>query len=74
MLKFQVSEDEQWMVLLEFEDEVEKRQIEISLTKKIHNPSIKNKTNSGSNPKKEIPFGIINIPKSLKNPISKYNR
>jgi hypothetical protein len=37
MIKFQVSEDEQWLILLEFEDDVEKKQIEISLTKKIHN-------------------------------------
>lgn len=37
MLRFQISDDEQWMVLLDFEDEVEKKQIEISLTKKIHN-------------------------------------
>jgi hypothetical protein len=35
MLKFQVSEDQQWMILLESLDEVEKKQIEISLTKKI---------------------------------------
>ena len=35
MLRFQVSDDEQWIILLDFEDEVERKQIEISLTKKI---------------------------------------
>ena len=37
MLKFQISEDDQWIILVEHEDDVEKKQIEISLTKKIHN-------------------------------------
>jgi len=37
MLKFQVSEDQQWMILMESLDEIEKKQLELSLTKKIHN-------------------------------------
>ena len=37
MLKFRVTEDHQWMLLLEALDEVEKKQVEISLTQKIHN-------------------------------------
>jgi superfamily II DNA or RNA helicase len=52
MLKFQVSEDQQWMILLESLDEVEKKQIEISLTKKIHNfyfhPLVKKKLWDGN--------------------------
>ena len=52
MLRFQISDDEQWMILLDFEDEVEKKQIEISLTKKIHNfyfhPLVKKKLWDGS--------------------------
>ena len=52
MLKFQVSEDQQWMILLEALDEVEKKQIEISLTKKIHNfyfhPLVKKKLWDGN--------------------------
>jgi superfamily II DNA or RNA helicase len=52
MIKFQVSDDEQWMVLIEALDEIEKRQIEISLTKKIHNfyfhPLVKKKIWDGN--------------------------
>jgi superfamily II DNA or RNA helicase len=52
MLKFQVSEDQQWMILVESLDEVEKKQIDISLTKKIHNfyfhPLVKKKIWDGS--------------------------
>ena len=52
MLKFQVSEDQQWMILVESPDEVEKKQIDISLTKKIHNfyfhPLVKKKIWDGS--------------------------
>ncbi len=52
MLKFQVSEDQQWMVLIESPDEIEKKQIEISLTKKIHNfyfhPLVKKKIWDGN--------------------------
>lgn len=51
MLKFNVSEDQQWLILLEAGDDVEKRQLEISLTKKIHNfyfhPLVKKKLWSG---------------------------
>ena len=52
MLRFKVSEDHQWMILVESLDEVEKKQIEISLTKKIHNfyfhPLVKKKIWDGS--------------------------
>ena len=52
MIRFQVSEDEKWIILLEFSEEVEKKQIEISLTKKIHNfyfhPLVKKKIWDGS--------------------------
>lgn len=52
MIKFQVSEDQQWLVLTEALDEVEKKQIEISLTQKIHNfyfhPLVKKKIWDGS--------------------------
>lgn len=52
MLKFNVSEDQQWMILIESSDEVEKKQIEISLTKKIHNfffhPLVKKKLWDGA--------------------------
>jgi len=34
-LRFNVSEDQQWLILTQAEDEIEKRQIEISLTKKM---------------------------------------
>ena len=37
MIKFQISEDQQWMLLSEAIDEVERKQIDISLTQKIHN-------------------------------------
>ena len=52
MLKFQVSEDQQWMILLESLDEVEKKQLDISLTQKIHNfyfhPLVKKKIWDGN--------------------------
>jgi superfamily II DNA or RNA helicase len=52
MLKFVLSEDEQWLVLIQSPDEVEKKQIEISLTKKIHNhffnPLVKKKIWDGN--------------------------
>ena len=52
MLKFNVSEDQQWLILAQASDEIEKRQIEISLTKKIHNwyfhPLVKKKLWDGS--------------------------
>ena len=52
MLKFNVSEDQQWLILSQASDDVEKKQIEISLTKKIHNwyfhPLVKKKIWDGS--------------------------
>jgi superfamily II DNA or RNA helicase len=52
MIKFQVSDDHQWIVLTEALDEVEKKQIDISLTKKIHNfyfhPLVKKKIWDGN--------------------------
>ncbi len=52
MLKFILSEDQQWLVLTQSPDEVEKKQIEISLTKKIHNhffnPLVKKKIWDGN--------------------------
>jgi superfamily II DNA or RNA helicase len=52
MLKFQVSEDQQWIILVDSPDEVEKKQIDISLTKKIHNfyfhPLVKKKIWDGN--------------------------
>lgn len=52
MIKFQISEDQQWMILVESLDEVEKKQIDISLTKKIHNfyfhPLVKKKIWDGN--------------------------
>lgn len=37
MLKFIVSEDLQWLLLQDYDEEVERKQLEISLTRKIHN-------------------------------------
>lgn len=37
MLKFVVSEDKNWLNLIDYDEEFERRQIEISLTRKIHN-------------------------------------
>ena len=52
MLKFRVSDDDQWLILLESSEDVEKKQIEISLTQKIHNhffhPLVKKKIWDGS--------------------------
>lgn len=52
MLRFNVSEDQQWLILIQAEDEIEKRQLEISLTKKIHNwyfhPLVKKKIWDGN--------------------------
>ena len=52
MIKFNVSEDQQWLILAQSNDEIEKRQIEISLTKKIHNwyfhPLVKKKIWDGN--------------------------
>ena len=52
MLRFQVTEDEKWIALMDFSDDVERKQIEISLTQKIHNfyfhPLVKKKIWDGS--------------------------
>ena len=52
MLKFLVSDDRQWLVLTQFSNDVEKKQIELSLTKKVHNwyfhPLVKKKIWDGS--------------------------
>jgi hypothetical protein len=52
MLKFIISDDKQWLVLTQFPNDVEKKQIEISLTKKIHNfyfhPLVKKKLWDGN--------------------------
>ena len=37
MLKFIVSEDLQWLLLNDYDEEVDRKQLEISLTRKIHN-------------------------------------
>jgi hypothetical protein len=69
MVKFQISDDKQWMVLTEALDEVEKKQVEISLTQKIHNfyfhPLVKKKIWDGSicfiekkGPYWRIPIGL----------------
>ena len=52
MLKFIISDDKQWLVLTQFPNDVEKKQIEISMTKKIHNhffhPLVKKKIWDGN--------------------------
>lgn len=52
MVKFNLSEDNQWLILVQCDNEVEKKQIELSLTKKIHNfyfhPLVKKKIWDGS--------------------------
>jgi len=52
MIRFNISEDNQWLILSQFTDEVEKKQVELSLTKKIHNwyfhPLVKKKIWDGS--------------------------
>jgi len=51
MLKFIISDDNQWMVLTQFQNDIERKQIELSLTKKIHNwyfhPLVKKKIWTG---------------------------
>ena len=51
MVKFNLSEDNQWLILSQSTDEVEKKQVELSLTKKIHNwyfhPLVKKKLWNG---------------------------
>ena len=52
MLKFVVSDDKKWLNLLDYDEDFERRQIDISLTKKIHNfyfhPLVKKKVWDGS--------------------------
>ena len=52
MIKFTVSEDKQWLSLIDYDEDYERRQIDISLTKKIHNfyfhPLVKKKVWDGS--------------------------
>lgn len=52
MLKFVVSEDNNWLSLVDYGEDFERRQIEISLTRKIHNhffhPLVKKKVWDGS--------------------------
>jgi superfamily II DNA or RNA helicase len=52
MIKFNLSEDNQWLILSQCTDEVEKKQVDLSLTKKIHNwyfhPLVKKKIWDGS--------------------------
>ena len=52
MIKFNLSDDNQWLILVQTSDDVEKKQVELSLTKKIHNwyfhPLVKKKIWDGS--------------------------
>lgn len=52
MLKFVVSEDKNWLSLIDYEEDFERKQIDISLTRKIHNhffhPLVKKKHWDGS--------------------------
>lgn len=52
MLRFVVSEDNNWLILVDYSEDFERKQIEISLTKKIHNhffhPLVKKKHWDGS--------------------------
>jgi superfamily II DNA or RNA helicase len=52
MLKFRATEDLQWLLLIDYTEEVDRKQLEISLTKKIHNhffhPLVKKKHWDGS--------------------------
>jgi hypothetical protein len=51
MLKFIISEDLQWLILQDYTEEVDRKQLELSLTRKIHNhffhPLVKKKLWSG---------------------------
>jgi superfamily II DNA or RNA helicase len=69
MIKFNLSEDNQWLILAQCTEEVEKKQVELSLTKKIHNwyfhPLVKKKIWDGSinfidkrGPFWKIPIGL----------------
>lgn len=52
MLKFEVTDDFKWMILVHYDQEIERRQLEISLTRKIHNwffhPLVKKKKWDGN--------------------------
>jgi hypothetical protein len=52
MIKFVVSDDKNWLSLIDYDEDFERKQIEISLTKKIHNhffhPLVKKKHWDGS--------------------------
>jgi superfamily II DNA or RNA helicase len=69
MLKFLVTDDRKWLQLVHFDEEVERKQIELSLTKKIHNhffhPLVKKKLWTGDicfvekkGPQWRIPIGL----------------
>jgi len=69
MLKFIVSEDLQWLLLQDYDEEVERKQLEISLTRKIHNhffhPLVKKKHWDGAicfvdkrGPLWKVPIGL----------------
>jgi superfamily II DNA or RNA helicase len=69
MLKFVVTDDRKWLQLVHFDEEVERKQIELSLTKKIHNhffhPLVKKKLWNGDicfvekkGPQWRIPIGL----------------
>jgi len=84
MLKFTVSEDNNWLSLIDYTEDFEKKQIEISLTKKIHNhffhPLVKKKHWDGAicfvikgflSGEFQLDFGLKFI-RSVKNIKSKY--
>jgi superfamily II DNA or RNA helicase len=52
VIRFEVSEDNQWLVLRHYDEDIEKKQIELSLTRKIHNfyfhPLVKKKLWDGN--------------------------
>jgi superfamily II DNA or RNA helicase len=69
MLKFLVTDDRKWLQLIHFDEEVERKQIELSLTKKIHNhffhPLVKKKLWNGDicfvekkGPQWRVPIGL----------------
>jgi superfamily II DNA or RNA helicase len=69
MIRFVVTEDRKWLTLVDFTEDVERKQIEISLTKKIHNhffhPLVKKKLWDGSicfvdkkGPHWRVPIGL----------------
>jgi superfamily II DNA or RNA helicase len=69
MLKFVVTDDRKWLQLVHFDEEVERKQIELSLTKKIHNhffhPLVKKKLWDGAicfvdkkGPQWRVPIGL----------------